>query len=72
MAAVARKTRKEKVIAALKGGRWTPGYELTKPSVGGTEGLRRLREARADGYVFGMRHMADGTGYEYRLIKKPK
>lgn len=61
-------TRKQRVYNALKSRRWTPGFELTTPEVGGTEGLRRLRELRADGYEIKSRRMAGSTAFEYRLV----
>lgn len=65
-------TRKQRVYAALKSRRWTPGFELTTPEVGGSEGLRRLRELRADGYDIKVRRSTDGDYFEYRLVGKVK
>lgn len=49
---------------------WVPGFELASPEVGGSEGLRRLRELRADhGYVIKKRKMQGSTAYEYRLVE---
>jgi hypothetical protein len=44
------KSRKERVYDVLKSRKWTPGYELIGPKTGGSDGLRRLRELRAEGY----------------------
>lgn len=65
-------TRKQRVYDALKSRKWTPGYELTHPSVGGTEGLRRLRELREEGFDIKKRPMAGSAAYEYRLVGRKK
>lgn len=62
-------TKKEAVRKALRKGRWTPGYELTRPDVGGTEGLRRLRELRAEGLNVQMRRAKHGNYFEYRITR---
>lgn len=61
-------TRKEAVFNMLRSRRWTPGYELTQPNVGGTEGLRRLRELRSEGFEIKSRPMVGSNAYEYRLV----
>jgi hypothetical protein len=66
-----RMTRKGAVLKALKPRRWVAGYELTKPAVGGSEGLRRVRELRSDGYEIKMRRIPGKQAYEYRLVKTP-
>lgn len=79
--ATKRMTRKQAVYAALKDARkgtitidgtthetpngWIPGHILS--SVGGVEGLRRLRELRAEGYSISMRRMKGVAEREYRL-----
>jgi len=56
------------VYNVLKDGEWHDGPELTHPAVGGSEGLRRLRELRAKGYIIEMRRKAKGrTTRQYRL-----
>lgn len=49
-----RLTAKQRVLAHLRLARElgaeVPMHTLTNPSIGGTEGLRRLRELRAEGY----------------------
>jgi biotin operon repressor len=60
-------TRKGQVLIALKGGRWTPGYELSTAAVGGSEGLRRLRELREDGYT--IEHRTHKGVDQYRLVR---
>lgn len=70
-----KKTRKEKVLDALTdapGFGWVDGYELCHPSIGGSEGLRRLRELRAEGHRIEKRlkpNRPEGsTVYQYRLL----
>ena len=61
-------TRQRLVLQVLEDGEWHDGHELTHPAVGGSEGLRRLRELRAKGYVIEMRKKAKGqTTRQYRL-----
>lgn len=60
--------RQQRVLDVLADGRWHDGPELTHPAVGGSEGLRRLRELRAKGYHIRMRLKAKGkTTRQYRL-----
>ncbi len=62
------KTRKQKVYDYLKKRRkYVPGHELTTPEVGGTEGLRRVRELRAEGTSISVRRSATTGQWEYRL-----
>lgn len=61
-------TRKELVLSYLKTNRkYVPGYELTAPNVGGTEGLRRVRELRADGIPIVTRKNPETGLYEYKI-----
>lgn len=48
-------------------GGWIDGWLLTHPSLGGSEGLRRLRELRQDGYRIEMRVSDKGTTRQYRI-----
>lgn len=62
--------RREKVLHYLlqRHGMWVTGYELTSPTVGGSEGLRRLREIRASGVTqIEMRKRPGSDAYEYRI-----
>jgi len=62
------KTRKELVLSYLKTNRkYVPGYELTSPLVGGTEGLRRVRELRADGVNIVSRKNPETGTFEYKI-----
>ena len=58
-------------FARAKGYRdgWVNGHVLTRDVTGGTEGLRRLRELRADGHRIEMRPHPDAgrTTRQYRL-----
>jgi hypothetical protein len=51
-------------------GGWIDGWLLTHPSLGGSEGLRRLRELRQDGYQIDMRVSAKGTTRQYRITPR--
>ena len=59
----------EKVLKVLQDNAplWTPGYDLAHPAVGGSEGLRRLRQLKKMGYAYEKRRMEGSTAYEYRL-----
>jgi hypothetical protein len=58
------------VYNVLKDGEWHDGPELTHPAVGGSEGLRRLRELREKGYRIDMRRKAKGrTTRQYKLVR---
>lgn len=61
-------TARQRVHDTLTSRRWIPGYVLTQPDVGGSEGLRRLRELRGQGYEIKRRKMVDSNAYEYRLV----
>lgn len=59
-------------VATPKG--WVDGWALCHPGIGGSEGLRRLRELRADGYTIEMRRhpSPDRQGTrQYRLVPDP-
>jgi hypothetical protein len=49
---------------------WVDGHVLCHPQIGGSEGLRRLRELRADGHRIERRHHPDKdrTDNQYRLV----
>lgn len=48
-------------------GEWVPGPVLASPEVGGSEGLRRLRELRAQGHPIEKRRVKGKIAWEYRL-----
>lgn len=64
-------SRKEQVLERLRraGGEWVDGSELATAEVGGSEGLRRLRELRAEGVAIEQRaHPDKGRDVsQYRL-----
>lgn len=61
-----RKTRKEKVLEYLENSPgWVFGWELTNGRVGGTEGLRRLRELRAEGHPIEIKRVGSNFAYRY-------
>jgi hypothetical protein len=47
---------------------WVAGYRLLSPSVGGSEGLRRLRELRAEGYEIRKKRKPGSAVYHYKMI----
>lgn len=61
-------TARERVYDVLRSRRWTPGFALTEPEVGGSEGLRRLRELRAQGFEIKRRKIEGSNAFEYRLV----
>jgi hypothetical protein len=65
-----RGSKREKVLALLQrnGRAWTLGSELTTPDVGGSEGMRRLRELRQMGWDYESQPLPGGrTSWKYRL-----
>lgn len=65
------KTRKELVLERLRAakGDWVSTVELSSKEVGGSEGIRRLRELRAEGHNIERRPNPDKTisQWQYRL-----
>lgn len=70
---MARETRAHQVLTRLRAaqGAWVEGTELANERVGGSEGLKRLRELRAAGYQIEERHHPepDRTVWLYRLVE---
>jgi hypothetical protein len=68
-------SRRAKVLARLLDtpGVWVLGHELAAPEVGGSEGLRRVRELREGGWPIERRPASRGlsTSWEYRLAVEP-
>jgi hypothetical protein len=67
-------TRRDQVLARLReaNGEWVDGTELCTAEVGGSEGLKRLRELRQDGgYDIKMRRhpSVDRDIFQYRLVR---
>lgn len=66
-----RGSRKSLVLEALRsagGDGWVDGTALETPEVGGSQGTRRLRELRADGWAIEARpHPTSDTAWQYRL-----
>lgn len=64
-------SRKEQILNLLKSqkGEWVDGTLLATEEVGGSEGLRRLRELRADGFIIQQRKHPDPDRniWQYRL-----
>jgi hypothetical protein len=65
------KTRKELVLDALRGGDWVNTATISDKAVGGSEGLRRLRELRAAGYLIEKRRHPDPDvdQFQYKLVE---
>lgn len=72
-------TRKEQVLALLRSrvdndGRplWVDGPDLANEQVGGSEGLRRLRDLKAEGYLIQERAHPDPRKaiHQYRLVQQ--
>ena len=65
--------RKLAVFELLRDGEWHATHEFNTPEVGGSDGVRRLRQLRADfrhegkGRTIEMRRKAESDEYEYRL-----
>lgn len=64
-------TRKQKVAKLLRSRRWITGTDLCDPDVGGSEGLRRVRELRADGATIKVRKTEGSNVREYRMTEGP-
>lgn len=65
-----RGSRKSLVLEALRSadGEWVDGTSLETPEVGGSQGTRRLRELRSDGWAIEARpHPTSATAWQYRL-----
>lgn len=64
-------TRREQVLQRLKdaAGAWVDGPDLANEKVGGSEGLKRLRELRMEGHEIEMRKHPDmhRNIWQYRL-----
>jgi hypothetical protein len=62
-------TRQALVLAYLQArpGQWIDGFALAAPEVGGSEGLKRLRELRAAGFPIEKRPKPHSDAWQYRL-----
>lgn len=60
-------TRKELVLKLLQSREWTSTMEINE--VGGSEGTKRVRELRAQGYPILTRPREKGSQWEYRLVQ---
>jgi hypothetical protein len=55
---------------AIGAGGWVPGWYLLRPEIGGTEGLRRLRELRAAGEpIEGPKRFGKAATRYYRIAE---
>jgi len=64
-------TRKQQILTylTLRKDEWVDGPDIANERIGGSEGLRRLRELRADGYVIQQRRHPEPERaiWQYRL-----
>ena len=62
--------RKAQVLKVLQNaeGEWVGGPSLCNQAVGGSEGLRRLRELRALGYGIVKKKLSKQNYYSYKLV----
>lgn len=67
-------SRKDQVLAVLKEyvGNWVDGTLLANEQVGGSEGLKRLRELKLEGHLIQKRKHPDPRRaiYQYRLVEQ--
>jgi|GEM_PF-4019140 len=70
-----RNNARARVLTYLKEheGQWVQGWELADPEIGGSEGLRRLRELRQllkeQGYTIEKRRpFHEQTAWDYRMV----
>mgnify|MGYP003137472652 CR=1 FL=1 len=58
------KTARERVQDLMRDQQWHANHEITHPDVGGSEGMRRLRELRKtwDGWIIQKKRHGDGRG----------
>jgi hypothetical protein len=72
MANISDLTRKEQVLAKLRENinQWVDGPDLANEAVGGSEGLRRLRDLKAEGYLIQERAHPERSRaiHQYRLV----
>lgn len=63
-------SRKAQVLQRLRQGDWVDGPDLANEEIGGSEGLKRLRELKADGHDIRMRPHPDKARsiFQYRLV----
>ena len=62
--------RQQNVLNLLRSQEWSSTVEISSVEVGGSEGMRRLRELRVDhGYNIIKRHKEGSTQYEYKLVE---
>jgi hypothetical protein len=65
-----RGTRKAEVLSALQHASpdWVTAESLHTSEVGGSEGLRRLRELRSEGWDIEVKYVGSGTATLYRIV----
>lgn len=72
MANLSDQTRKDQVLSYLADriGEWVDGPEISNKEVGGSEGLKRFRELRAEGHLVQTRRHPDPARdiFQYRIV----
>ena len=63
-----RANRRGTVLALMLDRQWHSTAEIENVAIGGSQGTRRLRELRADGWRIEKRPKANSTQWEYRLV----
>lgn len=64
-------TSKQRVLKVLNSGKWIDRFTIEDDTVGGTSGMRRLRELRSNGLNIVKRaHPEYLNEFQYRLVKK--
>jgi hypothetical protein len=67
-----RDTRRWQVLVYLRArlGSWVPSHEMCTVEVGGSEGLRRLRELRTAGWPIETKVLDGGPAYRLNFLKE--
>lgn len=68
MTNLSKKTRKQLVLEYLKEHNWVRTAELENERVGGTQGTRRVRELRAEGWSIEREPDPNSAQWRYRLV----
>jgi len=67
-----RGTRRWQVLVYLRArlGSWVPSHEMCTAEIGGSEGLRRLRELRTAGWPIETKVLDGGPAYRLNFLKE--
>ena len=61
-------TRRQNVLALLQDGEWHSTAQIGHPAIGGSEGMRRLRELRKMGYPIVKQRHEGHDDWLYQLL----